>query len=141
MFEDILTEVQATGSVQNPQKRANDVWRSDCYDLRLFTLWGEKLTKGEAFSDWISRRGYRADQCQWKWNRHARPVENGECRELDPEWKKRRLQALMDARACAKERPEVTGVQTALRRASSARCSRWAGRAALTPARRGLSRG
>ena len=140
MFEDILTEVQATGSVKNSKKRASDVWGSDCYDLRLFTLGDSTLTKAEAFSAW-AQKGYDASQCRWKWGKYARPMENGECRVLDPEWKKERRQALMDARACAKERPEVTGVQTALRRASSARCSRWAGRAALTPARRGLSRG
>ena len=123
MFEDILTEVQATGSVKNPKKRANDVWGSDCYDLRLFTLGDSTFTKAEAFSDW-ARKGYNAFQCQWKWDKYARPMENGECRVLDPAWKKERTQALLDARACANESPAVTGVQTALSRASTARCSR-----------------
>ena len=123
MFEDILTEVQATGSVKNPKKRANYVWGSDCYDLRLFTLGDSTLTKAEAFSAW-AQKGYDASQCRWKWGKHARPMENGECRVLDPAWKMERTQALLDARACANESSAVTGVQTVLSRASSARCSR-----------------
>ena len=106
VFEDILTEVQAKGLVRNPQKRADEVWRRECYKLNLFTFFGRKLTKAEAFEDMVGKR-YSFLECQSKWSEYARPVENGECRVKDPEWKKERMQALLDARACADERREV----------------------------------
>ena len=121
VFKDILTEVWASGLVRNPQQWADVVWRRECYDLRLYKVGNSELTKAEAFLEW-ARKHYSLDHCEWKWEKYATPVENGERRVKDPEWKRRRMEELLDARACANDRREA--VERTERRPRAAR-GRW----------------
>ena len=97
MFEDIHSEVLKTGSAVDPTTRANRVWESDCYDLKLFTVDGRTLTKAEAFLAW-AQKGYTPHDCRLWWVSGRRHRVTGECRKVDAEWKRERARALMDAR-------------------------------------------
>ena len=97
MFEDILSEVRATGSAKASITRANEVWESVCYYQKLFTVGGRTLTKAEAFLAW-AQEGYTPYQCRLRWGSGMPQIESGECRKLDPAWKRERAQALMNAR-------------------------------------------
>ena len=97
MFEDIHSEVLKTGSAMDSTTRANRVWESACYDLKLFTVEGRTLTKAEAFLAW-AQEGYTPYQCRLRWGSGMPQIESGECRKLDPAWKRERARALMDPR-------------------------------------------
>ena len=98
MFEDILREVRRSGSDKDCTTRANKVWESDCYDLKLFTVGDRTLTKAEAFLAWAKDHGHDANQCRVRWSMEARLVENSDRRELEPAWKEKRMRTLLDAR-------------------------------------------
>ena len=98
MFEDILREVRRSGSDKDGSTRANKVWESDCYDLKLFTVGDRTLTKAEAFLAWAKQHGHDHYQCQLRWSMEERRVENRHRRLLEPAWREKRMRALLDAR-------------------------------------------
>ena len=105
-FSDVLQEVKERSHAASPravEDSANRMWAAECFDLRVYDVGGQHLTKAEAFVAW-SQRGLAREEVFRRWNAGAVLLQGSE-RAVDPRWKQERLARM---KAAVEEPPHAS---------------------------------